>query len=101
MLGLRAITALALLMASFTPATARGSSCGASCATWVIPLIVATGAVCLFLTGVYYLAVAFVPCLRPWADARRGRARNAATGITLALAGIAALAIIVRMHVQP
>lgn len=98
--GLRATAALGLLMAGLTPAIARGPSCGASCATWVFPLIAAAGAVCLFLAVAHYLAVAFAPRLRSWADARRGRAKNAVAGITLALAGVGALTFIVRMYVR-
>ncbi len=97
---LRANISAVLLVACPTPVAARGPSCDANCVTWALPLIATAGAACLLLAGLYYLAVAFVPRLRSWADARRGRAKNAATGALLALAGIAGLAIIVSVYVR-
>ena len=100
MFVLRATTAASLLMAGIIPAAARGPVCGASCATWVFPLVAAAGAACLFLAGAHYLAVAFVPRLSLWDDARRGRARNAAIGAALATAGAGIFAIIVSMYIR-
>lgn len=100
MLGLRLATALALLTAGIAPAVARGPSCGASCATWVFPLAATAAATCLVLAGGHFLAMAFVPRLRLWADARRGRVRNTIIGIAFALAGVAILVIIVQTYAR-